>query len=71
MSDGTLEQMFLEMVPRHKMEDDPGYRALLSFFPDMEKDLKCKEVTKKQLWKQYRKLNPDDFDSSDFSIFQK
>lgn len=37
MSDGALEQMFLDMVPRKEIDDDPKYSALLSFFPRWQK----------------------------------
>lgn len=69
MSDGTLEQMFLDMVPRHEMENDPRYRALLSFFPEMEKALKRKGVTKEQLWKQYREITADGYGLSQFKHY--
>jgi len=59
MSDAELELMFLEMVPRSHIEDDPKYQAALEFFPDMEKALKRKDVTKEQLWRHYRDKNPD------------
>lgn len=69
MSDGALEQMFLDMVPRHEMENDPRYRVLLSFFPDMEKALKRKGVTKEQLWRQYREITPDGYGLSQFKHY--
>ena len=33
MSDTELEQLFMEMVPRHHIEDDPRYKSLVEFFP--------------------------------------
>jgi transposase len=69
MSDGNLEQMFLEMVPRNELEDDPKYGALLSFFPQMERALKRKGVTKQQLWGRYRELHPDGYGLSQFKHY--
>ena len=69
ISDGTLEQMFLDMVPRKEMEDNPKYGALLFFFPDMEKALKRKGITKEQLWKRYRELHPDGYGLSQFKHY--
>lgn len=69
MSDGELEQLFLEMVPRSHREDDPRYHALVSFFPSMEKMLKRKGITKRQLWCQYRDLNPDGYGLSQFKHY--
>jgi transposase len=61
--------MFLDMVPRNKMEEDPKYRTLLSFFPEMEKALKRKGVTKEHLWSLYRELNPDGYGLSQFKHY--
>jgi transposase len=69
MSDGTLEQMFLDMVPRSEPDDDPKYKALLMFYPDMEKALKRKGVTKEQQWNKYRELYPDGYGLSQFKHY--
>ena len=37
MSDTELEQYFMDMVPRHYVEDDPRYISAVEFFPQMEK----------------------------------
>lgn len=66
MNDGELEQFFLDLVPRSYLDDDPKYKALKSIFPDMEKALKKKGVTKDILWKQYKELNPDGYGLSQF-----
>src|SRR5659263_641683 len=42
MSDTELEQMFMDMVPRSHIEDDPRYQALEAFYPTMEKALKSR-----------------------------
>jgi transposase len=69
MSDGELELMFLEMVPRSYIEDDPKYKAALEYFPDMEKAYKRKDVTKEQLWQRYRAKNPDGYGLSQFKKY--
>lgn len=69
MSDGELEQMFLAMVPRSYIEDDPKYKAAHDFFPEMEKALKRKDITKAQLWQHYRAKNPDGYGLSQFKSY--
>lgn len=69
MSEGALEQMFLDMVPRKEIDDDPKYSALLSFFPEMAKALKRRGVTKEQQWGRYRELNPDGYGFSQFKHY--
>ncbi len=69
MSDGELEQMFLEMVPRSYIEDDPKYKAAHEFFPEMEKAIKRKDVTKAQMWQRYREKNPDGYGLSQFKSY--
>jgi predicted transcriptional regulator len=69
MSDGKLEQLFLDMVPRKEMDDDPRYKTLLSFFPEVERSLKRKGVTKEQLWNRYRELHPDGYGLSQFKHY--
>jgi hypothetical protein len=69
LSDGALEQMFLDMVPRKEIDDDPRYSALLSFFPEMAKALKRRGVTKEQQWDRYRELNPDGYGLSQFKHY--
>jgi hypothetical protein len=50
MSDTELEQMFMDMVPRHHIEVYPRYQSLVAFSPGMEKALKSRENTKEKLW---------------------
>ncbi len=66
MSDTELEQFFMDMVPRHYVENDPRYIAAVAFFPGMEKALKHRENTKGKLWQQYIALNPDGYRVSQF-----
>lgn len=53
LGDRELEQLFMDMVPRNHIEDDPRYVALIEFFPGMHKALKSRENTKEKLWLQY------------------
>ena len=66
MSDTELEQFFMDMVPRHYVEDDPRYIAAVAFFPGMEKALKHRENTKEKQWQHYIALNPDGYRVSQF-----
>jgi len=69
MSDTDLEQMFLEMAPRHHIENDPRYQTLVEFFPIMEKALKTRGVTKEKLWQQYITLHQDGYRISQFKHY--
>lgn len=71
MSDGELEQFFLDMVPRSNLDDDPKYIGLKSFFPSVEKALKNRGATKEQLWKQYKENNPDGYGLSQFKHYYR
>lgn len=66
MSDTQLEQLFLDMVPRHHIEDDPKHKSAVEFFPGMEKALKSRENTKEKQWQQYIALHPDGYRLSQF-----
>jgi len=66
MSDTQLEQLFLDMVPRHHIEDDPKNKSAVEFFPGMEKALKSRENTKEKQWQQYIALHPDGYRLSQF-----
>ena len=69
MSDSALEQMFLDMVPRSRIEDTPRYKDLLEFFPIVEKAIKNHENTKEKLWKRYFSQYPDGFGLSQFKSY--
>jgi transposase len=69
MSDTELEQMFMDMVPRHHIEDDPRYQSLIEFFPGMEKALKSRENTKEKLWQQYITLHTEGYRISQFKYY--
>ena len=66
MSDSELEQMFLNMAPRHYLEDSPRFQSLEEFFPIMERALKKSENTKEQQWKKYLAEHPDGYMFSQF-----
>jgi hypothetical protein len=69
MSDTDLEQMFLEMAPRHHIENDPRYQTLVEFFPMKEKALKTRGVTKEKLWQQYITQHQDGYRISQFKHY--
>src|SRR5665648_1175965 len=69
MSDTELEQMFMDMVPRSHIEDDPRYQALEAFYPTMEKALKSRGKTKEMLWQQYMLQHPDGYRLSQFKHY--
>jgi len=66
LKDGDLEQLFMDMTPRHHIEDDHKYKVLTDFFPSMEKALKKRGTTKEMLWRQYREKHPDGYGYSQF-----
>jgi len=69
MSDTKLEQMFLAMTSKPHVEDDPRYKAMVEFFPGMEKALKHRENTKEKLWQQYITKYPDGYRVSQFKDY--
>ncbi|MGD0455957.1 MAG: IS21 family transposase [Solirubrobacteraceae bacterium] len=69
MNDTDLEQLFLDMVPRNHIEDNPKYKTLKEFFPVMEKALKSRENTKEKLWQQYITEHPDGYRVSQFKDY--
>ena len=69
MNDTELEQFFMDMVPRHFIEDDPRHKSLVEFFPRMEKALKHRENTKEKQWQQYIALHPDGYRVSQFKRY--
>src|SRR5665648_805480 len=69
MSDTELEQMFMDMVPRSHIEDDPRFQALEAFYPTMEKALKSRGKTKEMVWQQYMLQHPDGYRLSRFKHY--
>jgi transposase len=68
-SDAELELMFIEMVPTKDSDDNPKYRDLEQMFPDIEKALKRKDVTKQLLWARYKEEHPDGYGLSQFKHY--
>lgn len=64
LSDKDLEELFLK--PEEKPVD-VRQQKLLSLFPAMDKELKRKGVTRKILWEEYKKNNPDGYGQVRFS----
>lgn len=67
MSDTDLENMFIRMGNRSKLEENHQYIKLLEFFPSMEKELKKTGMTKEKQWQKYLKTNPDGYRRSQFN----
>jgi len=62
-SDQELDHLFGEnLMP----EPSDKYKALESFFPTIEKELKKRGVTRHQLWEKYIAMHPDGFMVSQF-----
>ena len=69
MTDTELDQMFTDMTTISHVEDDPRFKVLLEFFPQMEKALKHRENTKEKLWMQYFIDHPDGYRLSQFKRY--
>jgi len=69
LSDADLEQFFMDMVPRYHIEDDPRFKTLQEFFPQVEKALKSRENTKEKLWQQYVLQHPDGYRLTQFKQY--
>lgn len=69
LDDTEMEQMFMDMTPRHHIEDDPRFKALEAFYPVMEKALKSRQNTKEKLWQQYILLHPDGYRLTQFKRY--
>ena len=69
LTDKDLEELFLK--PEEKPMDI-RQQTLLNLFPTMEKELKRKGVTRKILWENYTKNNPDGYTYGRFlQLFSK
>lgn len=66
LDDKSLEQLFLDMSSREHIEDDPRYLALKELFPEIDKKLKQRGITKEMLWKEYFEKHPDGYRVSQF-----
>jgi transposase len=68
LSDHDLEELFSQFRP-HQEKLTPRALALLELFPEMDKQLKRKGVTKQMMWEQYRTVHPDGLSSSQFRFY--
>ena len=66
-SDTDLENMFIWMGNRSKLEDKQKHQKLLEFFPKMERELKKVGMTKEKQWHKYLEKNPDGYRRSQFN----
>ena len=66
LDDKALEQLFLDMSSREHIEDDPRYLALKELFPEIDKKLRQRGITKEMLWKEYFEKHPDGYRVSQF-----
>ncbi|MFC2138757.1 IS21 family transposase [Bacteroidota bacterium] len=62
-SDAELEELFSNNTT---LELTPKLKAVYSFFPYMERELKKTGVTKMSMWEEYYKSHPDGLKSSQF-----
>lgn len=62
LNNTSLEQLF----KADKRQFNPKLKQLLVYFPEMEKSLKRKGVTREQLWQKYIVDNPDGYRLSQF-----
>jgi len=69
MSDTDLENMFIRMGNRSRLEDNPRYQKALVFFPKMERELKKVGMTKEMQWRKYLESNPDGYQRSQFNNY--
>lgn len=69
MSDTDLENMFIRMGNRSKLEDNQKHQKLMKFFPKMERELKKVGMTKEKQWQKYLENNPDGYRRSQFNWY--
>jgi transposase len=66
LTDKDLEQLFIK--PGEKPLN-AKQKLLFSLFPDFEKQLKRKGMTRQLLWEDYRKVHPDGIGRSQFNLY--
>jgi transposase len=66
LTDKDLEQLFIKPAEKPL---NVNQTALFSIFPDYEKQLKRKGMTRKVLWEEYRKANPNGLGRSQFNYY--
>lgn len=66
INDSELESLFLT---EDKKKEDPRYKALHNFFPQMEKALKSKGMSREKQWSVYIQAHPDGYLKSQFHVY--
>lgn len=66
LSDKELEELFIKTTPKPVCD---ALQTLLELFPEVEKSLKRKGVTRKMLWEQYHHKHPDGYGLSQFKHY--
>lgn len=65
MSDKDLEAVFM----KNDAQPSERQQALFRMFPDMDKELRRKGVTRQTLWEEYRRRHPDGIGRSQFNHY--
>jgi len=65
LQDNDLESLFLHEEVK---DNSPRYKAMLDFFPQMEKALKSKGMTQEKQWDVYISLHPTGYRKSQFKL---
>ena len=68
LTDHDLEELFSQFKP-HKQHLTQKASALMALFPEMDKQLKRKGVTKQLLWEQYRAVHAEGLSKSQFGFY--
>jgi transposase len=68
LSDHDLEELFSQFKPHQQHLTDKA-SAVLALFPEMDKQLKRKGVTKQLLWEQYRARHENGLSRSQFGFY--
>lgn len=63
LSDSELESIFTN---EDQKKVDPRYKAMLAFFPQMEKELKRRGMTRDKQWTIYNEIHPDGYRRTQF-----
>lgn len=63
MSDSELEQLF---SIKNQQEPPRKLQELIAFFPEVEKALKRKGVTRQSIWNKYYEMHPDGYRETQF-----
>ena len=64
MKDADLELLF---KAQPTFEHDPRHKALIEFFPEVDKALKKKGATRQKMWEKYIAQHPNGYKSTQFN----